>query len=60
MSILRYVGHDSHECDWCDKEFNWDGDDVIESFDEYSDGVQFVRWQVVCPHCEETVTVTQF
>ena len=60
MSMLRYVGHDSSECEWCDKEFEWDGDDVIETIEESHDGVQIVRWQVVCPHCEETVTVSQF
>ena len=58
--MLNYSTGDTHECDWCEKEFEWDTDDVIESYDEYPDGAQFVRWQVVCPNCEECTTVTQF
>jgi hypothetical protein len=50
----------THECDWCEKEFEWSDDDVIESWDEDMDCNFFTRWEVVCPHCEETVTVTCF
>jgi adenine-specific DNA methylase len=50
----------THECDWCEKEFEWDDDDVIESWDEDMGSNFFTRWEVVCPHCGETTTVTCF
>ena len=58
--MLNYSSGDSHECDHCDKEFDWTTDQVVESYDEYPDGHQFCRWEVACPHCGEYNTVTQF
>ena len=58
--MLNYSTGDTHECDWCEKEFEWSDDDVIESWDEDCDCNIFTRWEAVCPHCGETTIISCF
>jgi len=56
--MLNYSSGDTHVCDWCDKEFLWTDDDIIVSYEEDADGRPFTRWEVICPHCGESVVVS--
>lgn len=53
--MLEYGAHDTHECDDCEKEFEWDDSDVIENHEEGT-----TSWSVDCPHCGERNVVTTF
>ena len=52
-----YPFEDTHECDHCGKEFEYDDSSVNEWEEENYDGGWYYYRQARCPHCGETNNV---